>query len=1041
MHVLMIEDFENDFILVNRLAAKLDEVKIQWCSTLKDGLAYLQENLQLIDVILLDLGIPDSHGLEALDQLQMNFPSLPIIILSSTDADELALEAVRHGAQDYLVKGKIDDYVLGKALRYAIERKRLEERLRRNEELYRAFARNFPNGALVLFDHNFRYTLVDGLGLSDLGLSKEKMEGKSIWEVFPPEMAAAGERRMRVALAGETVIQEITYAGQTILMNYLPIRNASGAIISGMIMSQNITRRKQAEAALAAERNLLRTLIDSIPDYVYVKDAQCRFVLANQSVVDASGVENIEQLMGTTDFDHMPQAVAQSFYDDDCMVINSGQPLIDREEASVDLKSGENLWFSTTKVPLRDENGTVAGLVGVSRDIRQHKHLEATLKLKIEEEQQFQNYLKSLHEITVELTTIDDIDTFYKRAVELGLQRLGFDRLGFLLYEAETGTAQGTYGTDTQGQVVAEHHLRIDPADLTSILKRALEREERFAVDEPAQLFSNLKPVGVGWNAAAVLWNGTDKLGWLAADNLVRHNPLTTVQLNVLALYAVTLGTLLAQKRSQLAVREREKELRLLAENSPDFIYILSMNEPRVVYLNRSEFLGYSQKEVQSEGSLLNAIHPGDRERVLAHWRMMTAQQDFKHSGLIEYRLQDKSGQWRWIKSRETIFAADADGKPTRILVTLSDISEQKVAEENLRQERDLLRTLIENSPDYISIKDIQGRFILANSAIARISNLTVSEMIGKTTFDILSPELASLFREDDLKVIQSGEPLVNAERDIGDRVMLATKIPLRDKDGQITGIISLSRDITQHKLLERQKLELESERGRIKLLQRFINDMSHDFRTPLTAINNALYLLKKNGDPQKQEIYIQRAQRHIKRMDDLLEAILQMEYLDKGEIAFQFSWADMNAFIPPLIQEYDPMSSPKQIVVTFVAETDQCLALIDRVEFARVITKLLENAITYTPNGGHITVSTGIDSDWSVIRVQDTGSGISQDDLPHIFERFYRADQARSSDTGGSGLGLSIVQKIIEAHKGHIDVESVLGEGSKFTIRLPIAE
>jgi len=731
-------------------------------------------------------------------------------------------------------------------------------------------------------------------------------------------MAAAGERRMRMVFAGGTVTDEIIYAGQTISMNYLPVRDASGTIISGMIMSQNITRRKQTEAALAAERNLLRTLIDSIPDYVYVKDTQSRFVLANQAVLSASGVENIEQLVGTTDFDHLPQAIAQSFYDDDCGVLSSGQPLIDREEASVDLKSGEDLWFSTTKVPLRDENSVVAGLVGVSRDIRQRKQLEATLKLKIEEEQQFQNYLKSLHEITVELTTIDDIDTFYKRAVELGLQRLGFDRLGFLLYEVETGTVLGTYGTDIHGQVVAEHDLRIDPSDLTSILKRALEKEERFAFDASAQLFSNLKLVGVGWNAAAVLWNGTDKLGWLAADNLVRHDPLTTSQLNVLALYAVTLGTLLAQKRSQLAVREREKEL---------------------------------------------------------------------------------------------------------------------------RQERDLLRTIIENSPDYISIKDIQGHFILANSALARISNLSVGEMIGKTSFDILSPELAVRFHEDDLRVLQSGEPLVNAERNIGDKVLLATKIPLRDKDGEITGIISLSRDITQHKQLERHKLELESERGRIKVLQRFINDMSHDFRTPLTAINNTLYLLKKNGDPQKQETYIQRAQRHIKRMDDLLEAILQIEYLDKGEIAFQFSWSDMNTFIPPLIQEYAPMSSPKQIVIKFVAEIDQCFALIDRVEFARVITKLLENGITYTPEGGHITFRTGIDQQWAVISIQDTGNGISADDLPHIFERFYRADQARSSDTGGSGLGLSIVQKIIEAHNGRIDVESVLGEGSKFTIRLPIAE
>ncbi len=222
-------------------------------------------------------------------------------------------------------------------------------------------------------------------------------------------------------------------------------------------------------------------------------------------------------------------------------------------------------------------------------------------------------------------------------------------------------------------------------------------------------------------------------------------------------------------------------------------------------------------------------------------------------------------------------------------------------------------------------------------------------------------------------------------------------------------------------------------------MLQRFINDMSHDFRTPLTTINNALYCWKKSSDPQKQELHIKRAQQQIQRIDKLLEEILQMEYLDKGETTFQFGWTDINAFIPPLIHEYEPMSALKQITVDFVSEMDSCVALIDKVEFARVMTKLLENAITYTPQGGHITVGTRIEKDWVIISMQDTGIGIVAEDLPHIFERFYRVDRARSSDTGGSGLGLSIVQKIIEAHNGHIDVESVIGMGSKFSIRLPV--
>jgi len=170
------------------------------------------------------------------------------------------------------------------------------------------------------------------------------------------------------------------------------------------------------------------------------------------------------------------------------------------------------------------------------------------------------------------------------------------------------------------------------------------------------------------------------------------------------------------------------------------------------------------------------------------------------------------------------------------------------------------------------------------------------------------------------------------------------------------------------------------------------------------------------------------------------LEELLQMEHLDQDETAFQFSLTEINAFLAPLIRDFEPLVIPKQIAIEFVSETDTCFAEIDTVEFARVMTKLLDNAIAYTSEGGNITIRTNTQSSWVIITVQDTGIGIAPSDLPHIFERFYRADQARSTETGGSGLGLSIVQKIIEAHNGSIEVESILNEGSKFSIKLPIS-
>lgn len=263
------------------------------------------------------------------------------------------------------------------------------------------------------------------------------------------------------------------------------------------------------------------------------------------------------------------------------------------------------------------------------------------------------------------------------------------------------------------------------------------------------------------------------KIGLIAADNGVHYSPLSQIQLNVLALYAVTLGTLLAQKRSQIAVRESEKHLRLLAQNSPDFIYILSLNEVERVYLNREEFLGYSRSEMQGVNSPLRAVHPTDSERVSAHWQALTTPGEHQREAMIEYRLSDKDGQWHWVQSRETTFASDTDGKPTQILVTLTDITERKQ--------------------------------------------------------------------------------------------------------------------------YEAQTLELATERSRSKIMERFIHDMSHDFRTPLSTINTSLYLLKKSTDPEKQAVYITRAEQHVHRMDRLLEELLQMERLDKRDTSYEFGWADLN--------------------------------------------------------------------------------------------------------------------------------------------------
>jgi len=575
-------------------------------------------------------------------------------------------------------------------------------------------------------------------------------------------------------------------------------------------------------------------------------------------------------------------------------------------------QDGHLVWvlLSVSLVMLRD--GTPSHFISQIQDINERKQTEALLQTEIKDSQAVQDKLKLLHEIMIELTNTSTLDAFYKRSVAFGLERLGFDRMGLLLYDSQTAMALGTYGTDAAGQVIPEDHIRIDPASLTGILSRTLNQTERFVVDMDAELFSDSQSIGRGWNAAAGLWNGSEYLGWLAIDNGVRHLPIDQAQLNILALYAVTLGTLLARKQ----------------------------------------------------------------------------------------------------------------------------------AETRLTHDRDLLRTLIDSSPDYIFIKDLEGRFILSNRALAYASRLTPDEMVGKTAYDTLPPEMAQQVQAEEQAIIASSTPLINAERSIVDREgnkrdILGTKVLVRDKEGKVVSLLGISHDITDRKQLEAQTKELESERGRTRLLQRFINDMSHDFRTPLSVINNSLYLLQKSTDPEKQRVYAKRAEQQVIRLDKLLEELLLMDHLDR-EMSIQLTLNDINPFVASIVSSYESEERAVPIQLTYIPTTDPCFSKIDAIELARAITKLMDNAILYSPTGGQITVRTTSEPKWVTIAVQDTGIGISENDLPHIFERFYRADQARSSKTGGTGVGLSIVQKVVDAHKGRIDVQSKLGEGSTFTIRLP---
>ncbi|MEO8612138.1 MAG: PAS domain-containing sensor histidine kinase [Chloroflexota bacterium] len=360
------------------------------------------------------------------------------------------------------------------------------------------------------------------------------------------------------------------------------------------------------------------------------------------------------------------------------------------------------------------------------------------------------------------------------------------------------------------------------------------------------------------------------------------------------------------------------------------------------------------------------------------------------------------------------------------------------------QQERHLLLTLIDHIPDYIFVKDREGRFVVTNIAHAKAAQALPQDLIGKTAFEVFPPNLAAQFHADDESLMQSGEPLVNAERtsidDLGnERIVLTTKVPLKDGDGQVTGLVGISHDITHRKLREEQALELARERERVKMMTGFTKDAAHDFRTPLSTISTSVYLLLKSINADQRVRHGETIELAVKRLTQLLDGLTTMTQLDSlNELDMHV--VDVNELVESVVTSHTDISNE---TLKPVLELDKNVPWVcgAAYELRQVIRNLIDNALLYTSADGSIVIRTFQDGDKTVLEVRDTGIGISPEDLPRIFDRFYRTDTARSSETGGIGLGLSIAKKIIELHQGQLEAESELGKGSVFRVYLPVTD
>ena len=341
------------------------------------------------DIALLDMILPDGRALDVLTSLPDACP-FPILLMTSYGNEQMAVQALKAGAQDYIVKSPEAFATMPHAVERALrewnmfqQRKRAKAALRESEERFRTLYENStlglyrttPDGRIVLANP----ALVKMLGYS----SFEDLFGRDLkTDGFEPSYPRAQFVEM---VEKEDVVRGLESAwkrrdGTTVFVreSARAIRGPEGRIVYFDGTVEDITGRKEAEKGLAYEQNLLRALMDNAPDQVYFKDAHSRFIRISKAQAERFGLRDPAQAVGKTDFDFFAEDHARPAFEDEQKIMKTGRPLVDLEEKET-WPNGRAAWVSTTKVPLRDKQGQIIGTFGISRDLTERKMVEERL--------------------------------------------------------------------------------------------------------------------------------------------------------------------------------------------------------------------------------------------------------------------------------------------------------------------------------------------------------------------------------------------------------------------------------------------------------------------------------------------------------------------------------------------------------------------------------------------------------------------------------------------------------------------------------------
>lgn len=378
------------------------------------------------------------------------------------------------------------------------------------------------------------------------------------------------------------------------------------------------------------------------------------------------------------------------------------------------------------------------------------------------------------------------------------------------------------------------------------------------------------------------------------------------------------------------------------------------------------------------------------------------------------------------------IYSNDELGQLGSAFNTLSARIER--SQEQSESERRRLDSVLSHMTDGVIATDRHGNVSIINQMAQDFLNLSADEAINKPISQVLG--LGDDYTSQDLISSQS-DMQVTVNKGTPDEMILHASFTLIKRvTGFVSGAVCVLHDVTE-------QIKNEDEQ------RQFVSNVSHELRTPLTSVRAYIEALSEGAwkDPEIAPKFLQVTQEETERMIRMVNDLLVLSRMDRGTTKPDLEWVNFTDFVSHLLNRFDmivehdkkdPKTNEKKYEIKRELGNQDLWIEIDTDQMMRVIDNIMNNAIKYSPDGGTITVRLKQNQNWVLLSISDQGLGIPRKDLGKIFDRFYRADKARSRAQGGTGLGLAIAKEIVTAHGGRIWADSREGHGSTFYISLP---